>query len=306
MTKYGCSRRLATALTPLLFLVPVDAAQAKPDYLKRYEAGLKAIEREDWDRASELMQEALMERADEARRLSQWFHWQPYLPHYYYGLARFRDGDCPQALRSFNASEEQGVLLGQEDLYSEMLRLREACEAKGEKEAVAGPGDDQEKRVRVADLAESGTKILDAAQPLARSEKDQRRFQDARTGLGVVKTTDEEAERISELADGSAPPALDRAVSAYFGGEPAQVLAILSGFSDEDPKAMAHVHLLRAAAAHRLWLRSAETDAGLLARARQAAGAFKASGAGVAPPRSLFGPRFLRFLASAPTEPAPE
>ena len=175
MKKYGCPRRLATALAALLVLVPTDAAQAKPDYLKRYEAGLKAVERGDWDRASELMQEALMERADEARRLSQWFHWQPYLPHYYYGLARYHDGDCPQALRSWNASEEQGVLLGQEDLYSEMLRLREDCEAQGEREAAAGPGDDQEKRVRVADLAESGKRILGAAEPLARSEKDKQR-----------------------------------------------------------------------------------------------------------------------------------
>ena len=275
-------------------------AEAKPDYLKRYEAGLQAIEREDWSRASDLMQKALQERANEAGRLSQWFFWDPYVPHYYYGVARFHLDDCGQALRSFNSSEEQGVLIDEEDLYPTLLDLREKCEARGVREAQAGPGDDTEKRVRVGDLAQSASTVVDAASPLAKSEKDKQRFRDVQTGLTTVQATDKEAERISEMADGSAPRELDRAINALFGGDARQALALLEAYEvdADDKKAKAHVNLLRAAAAHRLFLLSAEQDQGLGERARQYAQAFKAAGAGVAPPQSLFGPRFLEFLAS--------
>ena len=287
---------LVAALLVGLFVS--DAAEAKPDYLKRYEAGLQAIEREDWDRATELMQKALMERANEAKRLSQWFYWQPYVPHFYYGLAQYNLDQCEQAMRSFNSSEEQGVLLGQEDLYAQMVGMRDDCESRGSQAATAGPGDSQEKRVRIGDYAESGGRILDTAAPLARSEKDQERLQRLRTGTEVVKVTDEEAERISEMADGSAPPALDRAVDAFFSGDPGQALAVLETLEDDDPKVKAHIYLLRSAAAHRLYLLSAKTDQGLLNKAKDYAAKFRAAGHPVAPPRSLFGPRFLEFLAS--------
>lgn len=287
---------------PVLAMTLAAPAKAKPDYLNRYEAGLQAIEREDWSRASELMQKALMERANEAGKLSQWFYWDPYVPHYYFGIARFHLNDCPQALRSWNSSEEQGVILDEEDLYSRMVELRDVCEARGAREARAGPGDSTEKRVRVADLAESGTRIADSAAPLVTSPEGQKRLQQTRTSLDVAKTTDEEAERISILADGSAPPALDRAINAYFSGDPGQALATLESFDVDaegtHAKVKAHVHLLRAASAYRLYLLSAETDEGLRARAIRYARAFKAAGASVATPRSLFGPRFLDFLAS--------
>ncbi|MEM8961417.1 MAG: hypothetical protein AAGD38_08070 [Acidobacteriota bacterium] len=294
-------------LLTLIGLLLADVAQAKPDYLNAYEAGLHAIERQDWSRASALMQKALMERAEEASRLTQWFFWQPYVPHYYYGVARFHLGDCPQALRSFQLSEEQGVLIDEDELYPTMLDLRERC--KGQRAAAAGPGDSQEQRVRVSDLAESGDRILGAADPLVTSPEGKKRMQQTRTGLNVAKVTDEEAERISELADGSAPPALDRAVTAFFSGNPRQALATLDGFEidresgaaeTDRKKILAHVQLIRAAAAYRLYLLSAETDQNLLDRAVQYARAFKAAGHPVSPPASLFGPRFLDFLAASP------
>jgi len=65
---------------PVLAMTLAAPAKAKPDYLNRYEAGLQAIEREDWSRASELMQKALMERANEAGKLSQWFYWVAPIP----------------------------------------------------------------------------------------------------------------------------------------------------------------------------------------------------------------------------------
>ncbi|MEM6796792.1 MAG: hypothetical protein AAF725_22660 [Acidobacteriota bacterium] len=289
-----CFAVAVLALTP-------EPLHAKPDYLKRYQAGLQAIERQDWDRAAELMQKSLMERAKEARRLRQWFYSEPYLPHYYYGVAQFHSGNCGQALRSFNSSEEQGVLLGLDELYDSMLDLRERCRAEGAKVAEAGPGDDTEKKVRIADLARSADKVTAAAAPLAKSEKDKERFADTRTGLKVVETADEEVEKISDMADGSAPAALDRAVAAFFAGRPSQALATLEALDDENPKVMAHIYLLRAAAAHRLFLLSAEQDANLGERAREHARSFNRKGAGVSPPESLFGPRFLSFLASCGT-----
>lgn len=294
-------KRIALFVVALLAgLLAAEPAEAKPDYLKRYEAGLQAIEREDWDRATELMQKALMQRADEANRLSKWFYWKPYVPHFYYGLAQYHQGQCGQAMRSFNSSEEQGVLLKQEDLYAQMVKMRDDCEARGSEAAKAGPGDSQEKRVRIGDYAESGGRILDTAAPLARSEKDKERLARVRTGTEVVKVTDQEAERISELADGSAPPALDRAIDAFFSGEPGQALAVLETLDDKDPKVKAHIYLLRAAAAHRLYLLSAETDQALLGKARDYTAKFRTAGHPVTPPRSLFGPRFLEFLASVP------
>ncbi|MEO1088117.1 MAG: hypothetical protein AAFY88_28115, partial [Acidobacteriota bacterium] len=249
-------------------------------------------------RAAELMQAALQERAREARRLPQWAYFDPYLPSYYYGVSQFESGRCDQALRAFESSEEQGVLLRFEDLFDRMVDYRLRCREQGEEAAEAGPGEDTERKVRVAELATSADKVVAAAAPLAKSEKDQERFKDTRTGLSIVKTADEEAERIGEMADGAPPSALDGAVQAFFGGDPGRALATLEGFVDEDPKVMAHVHLVRSAAAYRLFRLGHGRDGSLEARARRFAGEFKRVGAGVSPPQSLFGPSFLAFLAT--------
>lgn len=292
------SLRTTSVLALFFLLVAATPASAKPDYLKTYEAGLMAIERNDWERAAELMQKTLMHRADEANRLARYFFWKPFLPQYYYGVARFHLDDCPQALRAFQLSEEQGVLLNKEDLHSEMLGYREQCLEQGVEAASAGPGDSQEKRVRAGDYAESGTRILDAAAPLAVTPEAQKRLEQTRAGLNVVKTTDEEAQRLGELGDGRAPEALDRAIEAFFSGQPAQALTLLEALDDKEAKVKAHIHLLRAAAAFRLYLLSAGTQQSLRHKAIDAVKGYKAAGHPIAVTPSLFSPRFLEFLAA--------
>ncbi|MEO1086883.1 MAG: hypothetical protein AAFY88_21830, partial [Acidobacteriota bacterium] len=61
-------RFVLLAAVGLVFAVLAPRAEARPDYLKRYQAGLQAIEREEWDRAVELPGHALGEPPASARR----------------------------------------------------------------------------------------------------------------------------------------------------------------------------------------------------------------------------------------------
>ncbi|MDX1382844.1 MAG: hypothetical protein R3190_04315 [Thermoanaerobaculia bacterium] len=125
----GPGRLVGIAAAPLL-LATVGALLAQATDL--YREGLDAVAVEDWVTAESRMRAAIAERpeARQRRRLV-------YIPHYYLGLARFRQGDCAGADEAWRESERQGVVQGLNQARS-IARGRETCRLDAERsQAVA-------------------------------------------------------------------------------------------------------------------------------------------------------------------------
>jgi tetratricopeptide (TPR) repeat protein len=80
------------------------------EYVEYYKVGLVAVESQDWDRVSEMMQRAIEIQPDEKARVKKALFFKRYLPHYYLGKALYEAGDCAGAKASWSESESQGVV----------------------------------------------------------------------------------------------------------------------------------------------------------------------------------------------------
>ncbi len=100
-------RRWPQLLALALLLGPTALAAA--DFLDAYKNGLKAIKGQDWAAAAGSLRAAIAGRSEEKERLPVRFYFEPYVPHYYLGVALFSAGDCPGALAAWAESERQGV-----------------------------------------------------------------------------------------------------------------------------------------------------------------------------------------------------
>lgn len=120
--------RPGALLALLLILLATSAAPARAqDFLEAYRAGVDAIERQDWTAAETLMTEAASGRPEAAQRLARFLYFKPYIPHYYLGLARLRQGDCAGALEAWEESERQGVVQAEADAWSVLTAERAEC-----------------------------------------------------------------------------------------------------------------------------------------------------------------------------------
>lgn len=120
---------LAQAVLSLLALSAV-ARLASADYKDSYKQGVEAVEKSKWADAARLMQEAIASKPTEGETIRFYGQrFEPYLPHFYLGLALFNSGDCPGALRSWATSESQGAVRKTEQ-YRTIVKNKGACEAK--------------------------------------------------------------------------------------------------------------------------------------------------------------------------------
>lgn len=125
----GGLRRLRGAIA--LFLacaVLAPAAASAQAFLEAYRAGVDAVERGDWATAQRLMEEATDDRPEAAPRLLRHLQFKPYVPWYYLGLARYRQGDCTGALEAWTESERQAVAPAIATLWQATVDGREDCQ----------------------------------------------------------------------------------------------------------------------------------------------------------------------------------
>jgi hypothetical protein len=102
------SRRSFAALG---LLVAMLATPVHADVESDYGRGWTAFRQGNWKVVVEAMTAAIAQRPEERGRINIGSNNnQPYLPHYYLGLARFRLGDCRGALESWQRSLQQGYL----------------------------------------------------------------------------------------------------------------------------------------------------------------------------------------------------
>ncbi|MDY7092725.1 MAG: hypothetical protein SX243_07105 [Acidobacteriota bacterium] len=98
------------------------------DFLDFYKTGLVARDDGDWEMVEEMMRRAIELKPEEKRKLL--IRRSSYFPHFYFGLARYRQGDCAGALEAWAESESQAAIVGQPEFF-ELSQMQEDCEENG-------------------------------------------------------------------------------------------------------------------------------------------------------------------------------
>ena len=114
----------ATASTP-----PESTSKATGDYREVYRRGINAKNRRQWKDAANLFQQALQLRStDTGERISitGFGNIEPYVPHYYLGLALMNLNDCAGALRNWELAEQDGAIQ-KTSLYETLESGRKKC-----------------------------------------------------------------------------------------------------------------------------------------------------------------------------------
>lgn len=117
-------RPLATALLACML-----AAAVHGDYKDAYRKGIQARNRGRWAEVARFMREAIAEESRETgeRVNISGMDFEPYLPHYYLGLALYNAADCVGALASWQASDAQGTVRRLPE-GANLLKHRKECE----------------------------------------------------------------------------------------------------------------------------------------------------------------------------------
>jgi hypothetical protein len=95
------------------------SSPAHADWRRDYDRGIKAIEQQQWADAEAAFRSALSEdAAANARKRFQGTRFDVYVPHYYAGLAAYRQGSCERALEYWGNASSTAVVAGISELSS--------------------------------------------------------------------------------------------------------------------------------------------------------------------------------------------
>ncbi len=169
------------ATTGLLILGLVLAGPATADFKRDYGTGLKALQDGDLERAVDDFQNAIAENPDSAERVRIYgMRFEPYLPHFYLGQARFQAGDCAGALNAWQEAERRGVIQGQNG-YADLQTNQASCSR-----AVLDPAQVAAAQQAVDDLRNTVAQMDELKSKMGRDWTDtwQRALDDAARRLG--------------------------------------------------------------------------------------------------------------------------
>jgi hypothetical protein len=200
------------------------------DFKESYRKGIQAIDRGSWAEAAQFMRQAIAEEPRESgtRVNISGGRWEPYIPHYYLGLALATLGNCADAVAEWKVSESQAVItkLGE---YRTLTRRRDTCDGELRRAAAKAPGPPTPKPVPAAPVpaapvspspppanaaavaqavedaqgsvrrADEALRALDAVVPGAASRQDAA-IQKARSLLESARTAVETGRKTSDLA----------------------------------------------------------------------------------------------------------
>jgi hypothetical protein len=112
---------------------PGNTYGSSGDYREVYRKAIDAKNRKRWDEAAKLFQASLALRGTdtgERINISGFGNIEPYVPHYYLGLAQFNLKNCSAAVTNFNMSEKDGAIQKTKDLYASLQQTRAMCTKK--------------------------------------------------------------------------------------------------------------------------------------------------------------------------------
>ena len=121
-------RRLAAlALSTVMLLAWPASLHA--DYVSDYREGIRALDRKNWAEVARRMRAAIAGKNDSGELILIYgMRQEPYIPHYYLGLALFNQEDCAGAMRAWDESVQQGAIARLPQL-AQLNKFRASCAA---------------------------------------------------------------------------------------------------------------------------------------------------------------------------------
>ncbi|MEM9532248.1 MAG: hypothetical protein AAGA23_15140 [Pseudomonadota bacterium] len=200
------SRGFPNCLLAMLTLaLPLSAAA---DFKRDYGTGLKALQDGDLDRAVQQFESAIADNPESAERVRIYgMRYEPYLPYFYLGEARFQQGDCTGALAAWQEAENRGVIQNQ-DSYSSLQDHQASCSR-----AMLDPAQLASARSALQDLSDAVTQLDDVRSRMGGSftaswqsalDSTQRRLSEYQTQLAGAEAASDagEVDRIAAAAMG--------------------------------------------------------------------------------------------------------
>jgi tetratricopeptide (TPR) repeat protein len=271
-------------ITVIALLLPASAALA--DWKNDYDRGLRAIDAGNWSEAESAFRAALADEAQpSARKRFQGVVTKPYVPHYYAGLAAYRQGNCQRALEYWNNAASAAVVSGLADLRGAQSSGQSDCNTR-----------------LAASTRPPATTSPTAATPIATPATTPGKPPATSPTRPVASTPPPAATptrpatqpvKPPVVASAPAPAALVTAVEGFLAGRYAAV-AQLDPATISDGRSRAQAHLLRAASRFTL-AQLAGGDASQLDLARRDVRAARGANASLTPDETLFSPRFRAF-----------
>lgn len=269
-------RRLAVLIAAAL-LAP---AVAWADY-KAYARGQQAAEKQDWGAVETAMQEALAGNPTPKVRVKLYGQrFAPYVPHYYLGLAAYKQNDCASAMRWFGDAAAAAVIAQLSEFKGVADTARGDCSAKLALAAPTKPPPPPATTATASTAAGVSTPV--PAKPPATSTPTPTPVKPQPSATAATAV--------------SVPAALQGALQQWLGGRYRNVVS--ASVAGVQGKALAHLHLLRAASSHALSEIEVANAAAHRSRAEQEIRSARAVQPTIAPDAGFYSPRFRAFFSS--------
>jgi hypothetical protein len=247
------------------------------DWKRDYDTGIKEFESQNWTQAEASFRSALADESEaSARKRFQGTRYDVYVPHYYAGLAAYRQGACARALEYWSNSASSAVVSGIAELASTQRQGIDDCNGRlaSTRPPPTAPTPSEKPPVDV--------QTPPSKPPVAAPPKNP-----------VVSKPPPAQTPPPAPARITAPAALVTAIGHYLGGDYAALERIDPAALDE-PRARADAFLMRAAARHTRAL-LAGSDGALLEKARGDVRAARSAYRALVPDEIAFSPRFRSF-----------
>jgi hypothetical protein len=99
----------------------------RADFRESFKKGIEAVDRKEWSDVARWMRQAAAEQPQEGESVKIYgVRFEPYLPHFYLGLALFQSGDCEGALEQWQLSESQKAVQST-SRYKLLVQNRDTC-----------------------------------------------------------------------------------------------------------------------------------------------------------------------------------
>jgi len=205
------------------------AVAAHADFKRDYGAGVRDYNSGDYADAIEKLQKAIDEESKSQEQVRIYgMRYEPYIPYYFLGQAKFKNGDCAGALAAWKEAIAQGVVTGQEQ-FSELQSNMAACDsvkvdvtriAQSAEAAIDTLEDNinrfaqlKSEKLLSSEWANRWEPEINTARSTAQSLKKRLATAVADTDEAGIKAVESEAKRAAEAVNGTRGMAIARADS---------------------------------------------------------------------------------------------
>ncbi len=278
-------------LLSMAILALLNSSLSLADYKEDYTKGMKAAAEGDWSKVRERMNSALADKADAGDKVRlTGMRFEKYVPKYYLGLAAFKTGDCTGAMRYWNDGATSAIVMADSVMSGMIQAGMSECKTK-----LAGSSSSSNNALSPSSNTSNAVKSNTNSPPVAINTT-----APPKPPIAPIKTTPTISQPVAippnTTAAASVAPALLTILDDYLRGR-FENASRVSVDAVSDRRAKFHALILRAAAKHRLALRSSNGST-YLDQASADIRAAKTLNTGQLPDPSFYSPGFRNLFAS--------